>query len=107
MHRAIVSALAGTAGKLAFSAITGRAGRTVTSAYTDEREYPLWVAKTAVTPEACEILEREHAALEVLQPWAEELRIPRTLAWECSAREACLILTTVPGLHKHFTLPLY
>jgi len=107
MHRAVIAALARTEGQFAFSTITGRAGRTVTSAYVHGQEYPLWVAKTAVTPEARVILEREHEALEALRPWAQELRIPQTLAWEYSTQEACLILTTVPGLHKHFTLPLY
>ena len=107
MHKAIRVALANSQQKVWFSALTGRAGRSVTLVYDAASEYPLWVAKTAFTPHSCQILEREQAMLEAVRPWAKELLIPETISWDCSGTEACLILTTVPGLHKHFTLPLY
>lgn len=106
MHRAVLSALRAEAPTTVISAHTGGAGRTATIVYAPDRDFPLWIAKTAKTPAACQILEREREMLDLLGPWAEELHIPRKISWDCYRGEACLIVSSLPGVHRHLTLPL-
>lgn len=67
---------------------------------------PCWIAKIAANPEADQRLAAEADALRQLEPWAEELGVPRLLAWQTAGAEghACLIQSGRGGQHPRLTL---
>ncbi len=70
---------------------------TLLACFAAGQRHPAWVAKLAWEENRRAALRREHAILCRLHSHARELGAPLALAWEDNDREACLILSGLPG----------
>lgn len=67
---------------------------------------PRWIAKIASHDEADGRLAAEARALKSMEPWAEELGVPRVVAWRPAEApgHGCLIQTGLSGRHPQLAL---
>lgn len=97
MHRALLRMMREAGPRVAFSHYPSRRGNLV-AAFSSERGGPVWVAKVSRMPDAIASMEREHGNLRYLEQWADQLGIPRVLAWDRAGDSACLVITGAEGV---------
>lgn len=96
MHRAILDRAHRASSPVSLSFYPSSRGGLI-AAFSSRSSGPEWVAKASERPEIVARVKKEHDALRYLEPWADELGIPRVLAWDQGSEAACLIITGAEG----------
>jgi hypothetical protein len=97
MHELVQEYWAQTPRREALARLRSAPHTTLLACFAAGQRHPAWVAKLACDEPRRAVLRREHGVLCRLHSHALELGAPRALAWDDGGREACLILSGLPG----------
>jgi aminoglycoside phosphotransferase len=106
MHRAVLCRLQAQP-TVSLSRLQSRKDVSIVAAFRSGFQNPVWIAKTSKARSGMDRLRHESAALQFLQPWSSQFRIPAILDLEDTGQEVCLIQSGIGGNLKEITFELF